>query len=392
MSSKFLIVGDLHLGKNLNLGRQGVGSQLSSRAIDQLNTFTWILHQAIERDVDCIILTGDMTEDPRPHYFWVEEIIKFIKQCEVYGIDVHIVAGNHDLKRTGQFFDSYLDLITQAELPNAIIYKEMDTLHLDGVSITLLPFRDRRGMNCNTNQEALDILEERIAYQAQSIPKGSMAIAIGHYALAGSLFVGDEVDDMANELIVPLSFMNDYHYTWFGHVHKPQVLSKTPYIAHIGSVDVSNFGECDQKKILIYWNGKGFEEIIIPNRRMKKINITVPLEVDATSFIIEKLSEETDIHNSIVKLEVKLENPAAAVDRAKVEQYIQEVGVHCLPIFTETRTMKPINSQVKTVENDLSYQQIIQVDADNQKFETETQKAMYIEFASSVIERLEEKV
>lgn len=388
--SKILIVGDLHLGKNLNLGRQAVGSQLSSRAIDQLNSLTWILQQAIDRDVDHIIFTGDMTEDPKPNYFWIEEIIKFIKQCEIYGIDLHIVAGNHDLKRTGQFYDSYLDLITQAELPNATIYKEMDTLHLEKESITFLPFRDRRGMNYNSNQEALDILEERISYQVKSIPKGSIAIAIGHYALAGSLFVGDEIDDMANELIVPLNFFSEYNYTWMGHVHKPQVLAKNPHIAHIGSVDISNFGECDQKKILIYWDGKGFEEIIIPNRRMKKINIIVPLEVDATEFIITQLAEETDIPNSIVKLEVKLENPSAAVDRAKVEQYMQEVGVHCLPIFTETRTMKTINSQVQSVESDLTYHQIIQIDADNQKFATEEQKAMYIKFATSVIERLEQ--
>src|ERR1700748_1779591 len=99
--NKTLIVGDLHLGKNFALGKPGIGNALNSKAADQAKLLDWIFDQAIENYVRTIIFTGDVYEDPKPDYVLVNIFIQFLKKCEISKIEVHIIVGNHDLKRTG---------------------------------------------------------------------------------------------------------------------------------------------------------------------------------------------------------------------------------------------------------------------------------------------------
>lgn len=53
----FLILGDVHLGKSLHLGKIAPGSKLNSRLNDQLKLLDFTLETAVEYNIYNIIIT-----------------------------------------------------------------------------------------------------------------------------------------------------------------------------------------------------------------------------------------------------------------------------------------------------------------------------------------------
>jgi DNA repair exonuclease SbcCD nuclease subunit len=393
--SKTIICPDVHLGRSLIIGKPGIANGLNSRIIDQSKLLDWVLEQTIENNAGSIIFTGDICEDSKPDFSLINIFVSFLKKCEHNSIDVHIVLGNHDLKRTGSQYISWLDLIDASEISNVHIHKYIDTIYKEDVCFTLLPFRDRRSLNCDTNANALAAIAERLPYELADIPNGYDRVLIGHLALEGAIYVGDEIDDAANELMCPLDMFNEYDYVIFGHVHKPQVLRKKPYICHIGSLDISDFGETDHNKIIILFDTSAKEklkEIKVPTRPLRKIMITVPSDKDSTDYIIEQLQaeqQEKSFKDAIVKIEIKLLDAFVKnSDRALIEKNIYSFGAYYICNISESRniTVVPVEKQNK-ISNSIAPKSAIKIWADQcSLFANNDEKALYIAEAFEIIE------
>jgi DNA repair exonuclease SbcCD nuclease subunit len=337
-----VILGDPHVGKNLAQGRAGIGSVLNSRIVDQLDLLDWTLEQTLCRGGHHIIITGDIFEDTKPAPYLLALFISWLKKCEDNGIQVHIIQGNHDMLRTGMQNTSSLDVIIESDLPNVSVYKDITTVFIDDTAFTFVPFRDRKFFGMNSNAEAVSHLSNIIAYELASIPNEYRKVLIGHLAIEGSMFVGDEVDDVANELFCPLSMFAGYDYVWMGHVHKPQVMqTKTasrPHVAHIGSMDISNFKEVDEEKILVLLDD-GFQTLPLPTRPLKKIAITVPADTkNPTQFVIDQVSK-VDLSRSITKIEVQFAAPdLLPIDRDTLEKHLYSKGTFNVSGITQSKT------------------------------------------------------
>jgi len=348
--SASLIVGDVHLGGGLNIGKPGIGSNLNSRIIDQLQTLDWILDTSVNKYIDNIFLTGDIFEDPKPHPALISLFLDWLKKCSIHDINVHIISGNHDVLRSGQYYISALDVIVSAEIPNIYVYKNISTVHTDGASFTLMPFRDRRSFNTDSNLEAIQKLSDKLDFQVPEIPLENLKIIVGHLAIEKSIPIGDEFDDMSNELFCPLSMFSKYDYVWMGHVHKPQVLSEKPYISHIGSMDFATFYEASHTKKIVLINPKTqhhFEYIDVPNRPLYHININIPQDVeDVNEFILSELSKNKNLKKSIVRLNIILENPEIkSIDRHLIEKFLTDSGVFYVNRISEERKISPIKKK-----------------------------------------------
>jgi len=339
-----IILGDVHLGKGLSVGKTSVGSGLNSRVNDQLALLDWTLDQAIDNAAKRIIVTGDIFEDPKPHPTLIKLFVSWLKKCQAYSVDVLLIYGNHDILRSGQFSSSVLDIIAEAEIDNVYVYSSIDTVYCDGVCFTLLPFRDRRSFNLEKHDEAVEILRNKLVFEAADIPCEYKKVLIGHLAIDGSIYVGDEIDDASNEIFCPVSMFKDYDYVWMGHVHKPQVLSESgPRVAHIGSMDRSDVGESDHKKIIVLFDpdmAGHFKEIELPVRPLERITIKVPADTtDTTAFVLKAIQDEKiNLKNGIVKLEVQLlAQDLHSVDRKSIEAFLQTEGVFHVAAFSETK-------------------------------------------------------
>jgi DNA repair exonuclease SbcCD nuclease subunit len=347
-----IILGDVHLGKGLSIGKSGVGANLNSRIVDQLTLLDWTLDEAIERHADHIIITGDIFEEPKPHPSLITLFIAWLKKCQVYDVNVHIIMGNHDLLRSGFVYTSPLDIITEVELENVNVYKDIDTIMLGSIAVTLVPYRDRKSFSVSSNADALNIMRDSFVYELASIPATYRKILVGHLAIEGSIPVGDEIDDIANELFCPLSMFKGYDYVWMGHVHKPQIMKKSnPYVAHIGSMDISNFGETDHKKYIIVLDcdGSGFTTEYLPTRPLKKITVSVPKDTaDTTDYVIEEIKKEKiDFNRSIVRVEVSLANPdLKSVNKSAIEKFLLDQGVFNVTSILESKKIALIKKSV----------------------------------------------
>jgi len=340
MADRTLIVGDLHLGKGLSIGRPSIDGSLNSRLADQIRLLNWCLDLAISKDASRIIITGDVFDELKPDANMVVIFMDWLKHCQDYGLDVHIIFGNHDLKRIGNRYTSILNIIEAAELENIFIYNRVYTLHTEDASFTFFPFRDRRSLDANTIDEAIDKINILLSFESTSISKTK--VLIGHLAIEKSFWT-DEIDDLTNEIMVPLPSFEGYDYVWMGHVHKPQVFSKKPYIAHIGSIDISDFGETEQEKVVVLFDSDGFEEIKLPTRPLKRIRLDIPKEENPTDCLLNEINKQS-FNDAIVKIEIKLIDPnAVEIDRDKIVNRLYKLGAYYVSGFSESRSSRIIS-------------------------------------------------
>lgn len=332
--SNVIVLGDPHLGGSISSGKVGVGSNLNSRIVDQLNLLDWTLDQAIECHADHIIITGDIFEEPKPSPSLITLFISWLKKCQLHNIHVHILMGNHDVVRSGSINISSLDIISEMDMEFISIYKNITTIFINTSAFTLIPFRDRKYYDTTSNADALTTLKDNLVYELASIPITYHKFVIGHLALEGSLPIGDEIDDLTNELFCPLDMFNGYDGVWMGHIHKPQVMRKFPPIFHIGSMDISNFGEVEQKKnIVVIDSAKtdsvAWRNITLPTRNLRSINLVIPSDCsDTTQYVLNELDKINDLENSTVKIEISLSSPELKViTKSEVEGFLLSKGV-----------------------------------------------------------------
>ena len=344
--SKIILLGDPHIGKGLAQGKAGIGSALNSRIVDQINLLDWTLDQAIEEHSDHIIITGDVFEDPKPSPLLISLFISWLKRCQAYNVNIHIIMGNHDLIRSGNSATSPLDIVSEIDFANVTVYKDLDTIIIGTSAFTIIPFRDRKFFGTSSAAEALISLKNNLSYELASIPITYEKFVIGHLAIEGSIPVGDEIDDLTNEIFCPLDMFSGYEYVWMGHVHKPQVMKKiNPYIAHIGSMDISNFGETEHNKHIIIIDtdcsdkSKIWQSKNLPTRRLNKVNIVVPPNTeDSTEYVLSELKKVKSFDKSIVKVDVSLSSPdLKSVNKSIVEKYLTSKGAFNVASITESK-------------------------------------------------------
>jgi exonuclease SbcD len=350
---KCLILGDIHLGKGISIGKPAELGNLNSRIQDQITLLEWAYDFCIENSVKFIIITGDVYQDSKPHPAVIGLFMCWLKKCERSGIQVHVVMGNHDILRSGQYVTSALDLVSELELYYANVYKDVTRLELGGdFTVVLVPFRDKRMYETKNTEEALKKLASELQRVTQE-PSDKTKVCIGHLALEGSLSIGDEISDNLNEIYVPPEMFEWFDYVWMGHIHHPQVIQHhNPYAAHVGSLDRSDLHktEVENEKVAILLDpsleGK-FKELILPTRALRPVRVDVPPGKDSTEFVINELcllSKKVPFKESIVKVQIQLNGPdLESVDKEKVESYLKDhLEIHHMCSYSESRTISAI--------------------------------------------------
>lgn len=381
--ARIAIIGDVHLGRSLEIGKPGIGGQYNSRVVDQIKLLDWCRHEALHNNVTDIVLTGDITEESKPDYYLIDEFFKWIGRCREDNLHLHIIMGNHDLKRFGANVQSPLDLLNSGEIEGVSLYRDPTTVQIGDLAITFLPFRDKR-MHGTSNKDAVDELRVVLREQAAEIQPGSISILIGHLALEGCIPIGDEFDDSLNELMLPLDMFHQYQQVWMGHVHKYQILEANPLRAHVGSMDRSNFGEGDEKKFLVMIDKEGHRSIPLPLRPLVKVSVQVEGE-DATEMVLKEL-DGISLKGAIVRVEARLiGGDTLGLDRQRIQQVLQKAGVHHIAGIVETRSMVVMAPDKISVSADLHPKDAVVIWAQQKEFEGED-RDLFLEFCNETIE------
>lgn len=393
--SGVIILGDPHLGAGSNIGKTSVGQQLNSRVLDQLKLLDWAFSLADREMIYDIIITGDLFEESEPGQNLISEFLNWAHNCRVHNINIHLIMGNHDLKRIGGYYRSPLDVICSSALENVFVYKDISTIYINKTAYTLVPYRDRRTLECSSNIEAINKIKVALNYESAQIPLNMTKVVVGHLAIEGSIPVGNEIDDLTNELFFKPTDFSNFNFVWMGHVHKPQVMrKKNPYVAHIGSMDVSNFGETDQKKYAIIFDNKypeNFIKVEIPTRKLKKITVSIPKDTDnTTQYVIDQINSKPNLDKSIVKIDVVLEDiNLKSVNRGNIEKALLNHGAFNVSKVTESKQSSLINKNINnSIDTTMDVSTALEMFAD--KYVDESDRTGFKELALSIYEEVKE--
>lgn len=386
---KALIVGDVHLDKGTSIGKNYGPGKLNSRNEDKFRLLNWVQSKAIEYDVKNVVFAGDIFEHYNADNILVQLFFSYLKTYEQYDINVHIILGNHDIKRIGDQYHSVLNLINIVGFKTCKVYSEIYTEQIEDGFITFIPFRDRKSLNSESASEALDKLNNLLEN------KSNNHICIGHLTLDGSLYVGDEIDDLHNELHCPVSmFVDKFTATFMGHIHKPQVMNENPFVGHVGSLDISDFGEVNHNKIIYLYDSKRKNKIIkldVPTRPLKKLEICIPESVDPTQYLIDMLENEeskSTLHDSILQLEIKFEDSKSKIDSIKFNNNLKKYSLHNLSGIIESRASTVVSSDKRNNLNSSMSPKDAFKDWLESKDVTDNKKSKILNIANDIIDQV----
>lgn len=343
-------VGDVHLGKNLNLGKVSLDN--NSRLEDQFKLLDWVLTQAKNNSVTDIIFTGDIFEDPSPEIIILRMLATWIKKATDQGFILHFVEGNHDFIRMNDSYISSLDIFKELHLNNVHFYREFTNKIIDNYNIIFAPFRDRKSLYCDDQNSALEKIQDLMLEKKSNSLKN---ILIGHLTIKGSIPIGDEIDDLTNEIFIPSTFFKNFEYTWLGHIHKFQVFHENPTVAHLGSLDISNFGEKDQDKFIVIFDTKldTYKYISVPVRKYRTIEIDIPADtVDTTKYVLDQISKES-VTNEVIRVEIKHSSSSNASSKKKeIEAALKEKSVFYVNSIVESKKIELVKKKSDVVIKD----------------------------------------
>lgn len=365
---KLVILGDLHLGGGYSLGRIDPYRQLNSRLIDHSETFDHVVDFMVEHGVEHFALTGDIYEHRRPEASQMALFSEKLARLSDLGIHTHIVVGNHDIVRAHKA--TTMDKFRLLRLPRVHVYNDMGSYHCQetggtGINLVFMPFRTRQMLQCWTNDEAVAFLKNSLEYELQSLNNDDPTVVVGHLTLQGARQHGSPLEEHAVfDIILPPSAFEGVDAVVMGHVHQFQVLSEDPLLAHVGSMERTDFGESKQPKMFAFMDasdGKlAWDFVPLPVKPLH--DLVVDKSGEAPADLMESVRQwirdygsRNKLENSIARVEVMVGEAAAhAVDTAEILRFlIRDMGVsNCVGVHATVLSKRQLRDATITEKAD----------------------------------------
>lgn len=367
---KLVILGDPHFGGGYSLGKIDRYSRLNSRLMDHGNTMDHVIDFMVDREASHLVITGDVFEHRRPEASQTAAFSERLARLTDHSIHTHIVVGNHDMIRAHN--TTTIDMLRLLRLPNVHVWSEIDSIHCEdprgklGINVIFFPFRTRQMLQCATNEKAVGHLIERLRYEVCGVEMPGPKILVGHFALQGAKSHALSMEAHAvSELVLPLSMFKELDATVMGHIHQHQVLSKDPFIAHIGSMERTDFGEAGQPKyFLVVDTDSGeaeYEFHPLPVRPLHDLSID-QAKAEPGNGVMTNIKDEileyaksNKMFGSIVRAEVVVNDRAAHdVDTGELMRFLLKdlavnncVGVHSTIVAKRQLRNADITERIK---------------------------------------------
>lgn len=397
---KIGIIGDTHFGAAYNLGKTDPTTQLNSRLIDFSDTFNHIVDVFHKKGVEKIILTGDIFETRSPTPAQVNAFSHCLNRIVQMGKEVIIVVGNHDQQR--HIDTTTVDVFGILNLPGVHVYQNISAHSIDigektPLSLILIPYKDRRMLNTNTNSEAINIISEQIKAMVKS--SSGKKMLVGHLMIENTLSSDNPDGFSINELIMPVDTFRDIDVTIMGHVHRHNVISQDPYIVYSGSMEKVSFGEKNHRKVSLIVDTTDMSVDIIdtPTRALVDISLDYSDQKSFKSSINDKIIKDIDsfitsepIEDAIIRFYAKVsEDDLYYINNKRIREHLFSKNIHNLAsIQTQAITTRQLrNSNInETVDTSKAM-----IDFINGLREADTYKKKLIKSAVEIMEEVVSK-
>ena len=351
---KLGIIGDVHLGASLLLGKKDLDTGINTRLIDYQDTLFLSMRTLRDAGAEVLILTGDIFESRNPTIKQMELFSRAIYSAlqEFNYKKVYICVGNHDRQRSNNTHT--LSYLQELKLNNVVVVDEITSFQVGGINLIFIPYLDRNSLSADSAEDAIKDIKKQINKEIKE-----KNIAIGHMMLEGTIPAHDYYADLydSNELALPVSLFSKIQLTIMGHIHEPSVFSVKPRIIYSGSMDKrSHCEKADRTVLLVETDNLTAEQIPISCRAIHEIEYTAKsASDDITSEIIKHLDAQSFMPGSIVRINCEVfEDDVDRVSPGTIEQHLISrykishlLPVRPIPIVKESLRTVKISEQIE---------------------------------------------
>ena len=256
---KFLHTSDWHVGKTLK-GR--------NRLDEQTDVLKEIAGLAVAHEVDAVLIAGDLYENSAPTAEAQRLVIRTLMTLAKQGIEVVLIAGNHD---HGATFEAYKPLMDLAGIhvygqarsaANGGVHRFTARSSGEQVNVAVLPFLSQRyavrAAEIITNTPSQNVGEydqmvrDILANLTADFAPDAVNLVMAHLTCTGGAFGGGErAAQSIMEYHVPASiFPVEAHYVALGHLHRRQHIPAACPVHYSGSPFPVDFGEQDNTHVV----------------------------------------------------------------------------------------------------------------------------------------------
>jgi DNA repair protein SbcD/Mre11 len=319
-------IADTHIGME-NYGRINPETGLNQRLHDFLNSLDQAIDGAITSNVDLVVFAGDIykTRDPTPTH--QREFAKRIQKLTSRGIQVMLVAGNHDVPLSAGRATS-VDIFRALDVPGVTVARNITAHRIETkagpVQVLAFPWAVRSLVlaqpeykNCTIaelNQAMIDLTRDRLKAEAEPLDSQLPTVIVGHAHLFGARIGAERLLTMGNDPMYDLQTFDlpGVDYVALGHIHKHQVLHyASPRVVYAGSIDRVDFGEQDEPKGWVYVEiaEKGHAEFDFrPVKARPFLTIEAKVESDnATEDVVRAIARQASaLDEAVVRVRIDI--------------------------------------------------------------------------------------
>lgn len=375
---KVLHTSDWHLGKKLDK---------FSRHQEQVNVLDEIVRVAENKNVDIVLIAGDVFDAFNPPVESVELFYKTLKRLSNFGTrPIVVIAGNHDSPDRIEAPDALAleDAILFAGYPNSKIrhFKNEKGVELvnseEGfvelklpkisypVRILLAPyanqFRIKKILSVENEEEELrQVLENQWKGLAtRYCDENGVNLYCGHFFFIAEGNAGvEEPDDEkpilhlgGAQAIYPANLPNQIQYAALGHLHRRQTISETPCpLVYCGSPVSYSFSEAGQKKYIELIEVKPGGLASIEHIELKSGKVLIRKAFKEIDKACTWLKENRD---TLVELTIESEDFLSTEDRKRLNESHENI-ISIIPLVKsgEVETANEIQVDLNKSMNDL---------------------------------------
>lgn len=239
---RFLHTADLHLGKQMN--------DLSLLE-DQAFVLQQMLHLAVEKKVDAVLIAGDVYQRTSPQAEAMALFDQFVSQLAEAGKQVFVISGNHDSALRIAYFSSLVKgagvHVTQ-KFDGSLQQVVMEDEH-GKLNVWMLPFLRPAQVKRALPEERIASYQDAVAAVLRHAPvnHGERNVLMCHQFITGCEVCDSEELSVGGLDMIDGAVFDGFDYVALGHIHKPQrVLWDT--LRYAGSPLKYSFSEAQHKK------------------------------------------------------------------------------------------------------------------------------------------------
>jgi exonuclease SbcD len=260
---RFVHVADVHIGMD-NYGRTNPVTGMSTRLEDFLGTLDESVDRAIDDHADLYVLAGDIykTRDPSPTH--QREFARRIRRLVGAGIQVVMVAGNHDLPLSPSRATA-IDIFSALDVPGVHVARTIRSMRIQTrngpVQVLAFPWMTRsvvladdqhKGATIEElNQRMVHMATDRLRALSEQLDTQIPSMIVAHVHMFGAKVGAERMLNVGRDPMLGLDAfpVENIGFIALGHIHRHQALTlQDPAIVYPGSINRVDFSEEDQQK------------------------------------------------------------------------------------------------------------------------------------------------